>query len=342
MRVVECEAASACALFRCAIYCYTTAYMRLEKTEKLRGWGVTDPSGAEMWDAHPVIPPEGPSLKVWAKLLCYPKKFLLYRALMRDVRKNRARHSRKQPYRILDIGCGTGSTLIDLKRIFGREVEVVGIDVIKLQTEVAQKKLAEHGVYAEVHWYDGTSFPFTGDSFHAVYSSDVLGHVEDVPTWLSEIQRVLKGGGVIAMFAESSIGRHAFARRYLEKKGVNIDPHAEYHISLYSKQELRRLFAAAHLQITTMLGVFWLKLIAHPHEFYESLQSREGFWIIKKFTSLLVKLREKTHPYYAGAAELYGLVEMLTIGRVLEGQGFIILARKPSWRDLSVFGRRKP
>jgi hypothetical protein len=42
----------------------------------------------------------------------------------------------------------------------------------------------------------------------------------------------------------------------------------------------------------------------------------------------LYKIKKKTHPYSTALAELYGLVEMLTVGRWIEAQGYIILAKK--------------
>ena len=52
-------------------------------------------------------------------------------------------------------------------------------------------------MYAEVVWYDGEHLPFDSGSFDAIYTSDVLGHVQNVPAWLKELNRVLKPGGVL-------------------------------------------------------------------------------------------------------------------------------------------------
>ncbi len=302
-------------------------------TDNKLGWGHAAADGSEMWDAHPAVLSDQAGFKDWLRLLFYPKKFFLYRYIARAKRRERGAHSLREPFRILDVGCGTGGSVIDFKRLFGREVEVVGLDVIKMQTEIAEQKIKQHGVYAEIVWYDGTAMPFADLSFDAIYTSDVLGHVEDVPAWLTELNRVLKGGGVIAMFAESKIGKHALIRRYLAHRGVNLDPHAEFHISLYDKYELKILFENAGLFVQQMYSSFWMKFLAHPDELYPALQAQKGLFFLKLINRILYWIKKKLGIVGLAIAELYGLIEMFTIGRWVESQGYVILAKKPGARD---------
>ncbi len=303
-------------------FAYTVACMAIEK--ETLGWGVRSDSGVEIWDTDPVVtsPKAGP--KDWLRLLFYPKKFLLYRAIARAEKNKRT----DEPFRILDVGCGTGASVIDLKKIFGAAVDVVGIDVVPLQIDIAKRKIGEYGVACEVSWYDGLHIPFPDASFDAVYSSDVLGHVRDVPAWLGELRRVLKPGGVVAMFAESKLGQHAWIRKYLFDRGLNVDPHAQFHISLFSKTELQELFASSRFAIQQMYCVFWPAFILHPEEFYSVLSLSKDFPLLRTLNRFFTWLKKKTHPYSTAAVELYGLVEMLTIGRWVESQGYIILAKK--------------
>lgn len=301
----------------------------MNKKEDLEnlGWGELKDEGVEIWDADPVF--TDPEIKPWDwfKLLFYPKKFFLYRYLMK-AKKNYKEKDLRQPFRILDVGCGTGATLVDLKKIFGREVEIVGLDVVKLQIDIAEKKLKHYGVNAEVKYYNGDSFPFPSDHFHAAISSDVLGHVEDVPKWLKEINRVMKKDGSLAMFSESEVGKHAWIRKYLLNRGVNVDPHAEFHISLYSKKELQNLLLEAGFDIEKMYAAFWASFLVHPDEFYEKLQQQEDFTFLRYTNKVLNFIKQKTHPVSTALCEFYGLVEMLTIGRWLETQGYVILGKK--------------
>ena len=171
-------------------------------------------------------------------------------------------------------------------------------------------------------------YPGLDESFDAVYTSDVLGHVEDVRTWLLELNRVLKSNGVLAMFSESKLGKHAWLRNYLFKRGLNVDPHENYHISLYSRTLLHEYIEEAGFYIKRIYSAFWASFLVHPDEFYEKLQSQKKFPVLRCLNKILFLVKKKTHPVSTALGELYGLVEMLTLGRWLEAQGYIILAKK--------------
>ena len=208
----------------------------------------------------------------------YPKKWMLYRyvlsasAACNAMRSIAGRCSVLQCHRVLDVGCGTGAALIDLKKLLGKDADVIGVDVVKLQVELANEKIKKNGVWAEAIWYDGEHLPFPDLSFDAIYTSDVLGHVKDVRQWLAELNRVLKPGGALAMFAESKPGKHAWLRNYLLKRGLNIDPHQQFHISLFGKKTLKEFLDAAGFDVQKMYSIAWAKFLINPEEYYHGLQ----------------------------------------------------------------------
>jgi ubiquinone/menaquinone biosynthesis C-methylase UbiE len=297
----------------------------MPEQHEILGWGKVNNEGSEIWDTNPVFLGDTVTTKDWLKLMFYPKKFLLYRWIRKE---QKARRKEQTIFRVLDVGCGTGASVIDLKKIFGRGADVVGVDVVRLQIDLAKDKIKKHGVYAQVDWYDGFHLPFPDNSFDAVYTSDVLGHVENVSLWLCELNRVLKPGGTLAMFSESKLGKHAWIRRYLFDHGLNVDPHAQFHISLYSKQELKTLLNQSGFKIKFMSSVFWPAFLLHPEEFFDSLQKQKKFPILRALNRVLTKLKKKTYPYSTAFAELYGLLEILTLGRFVESQGYVILCKK--------------
>jgi len=303
------------------------------------GWGIKKESGAEIWDTDPVFLSERVEFKDWCKLLFYPKKWMLYRWIKCGLNNNPKQSSlmmgENECIRILDVGCGTGATLIDFKKMFGRSVEVYGVEVVALQVDLAKQKIKENGVWAEVQYYDGEHLLFDNEYFDAIYTSDVLGHVQNVSNWLRELNRVLKPGGALAMFAESKLGRQAYVRNYLMKRGLNVDPHAEFHISLYSKKELQNLLADAGFVIKKMYSAFWASFFVHPDEFYNALNvetrhasSLRRFFILRNLNRLLFWTKKKLHPYSTALCELYGLIEMYVVGKFIEAQGYVILAKK--------------
>jgi 2-polyprenyl-3-methyl-5-hydroxy-6-metoxy-1,4-benzoquinol methylase len=212
--------------------------------------------------------------------------------------------------------------------MLGTKAEVFGLEVIDKQVKMAKEKMTLHRIQGEIRCYDGQNFPDPDNFFDAVYSSDVLGHVKNVPVWLKEINRILKPGGVSAMFSESKLGKHSYIRNYLMKNSLNVDPHAEFHISLFSKEELRNFFVEAGFQINTMISVFWASFFVHPDEFYLNLQKSKKFPILRRINWLLFWLKKIFHPVSTATAELYGLLEAKIIGKKVEAQGYIITSRK--------------
>jgi len=301
------------------------------------GWGKTTADGSEIWDTDPVFKNEQIEFMDWLKLLFYPKKWFLYRYLkkhlvncLEDKPQAHVIGFEVEPIRILDVGCGTGASLVDFKKMFGRRVEVYGVDVVAIQIDLAKEKIKKHGVWAEAVWYDGETLPFANNYFDAVYTSDVLGHVKNVPSWLKELNRVLKDEGVLAMFAESKLGRHAYARNYLMKRGLNTDPHAEFHISLFAKDTLKEFIEASGFEIDKMYSAFWASFLLHPEEMYHGFcnTDKHRFVILRFINKILYKIKKKLHPYSTAFCELCGLVEMYLIGKRVEAQGYVVLARK--------------
>jgi SAM-dependent methyltransferase len=91
---------------------------------------------------------------------------------------------------LLDIGCSAGYHVRHLVRKAGR---VVAIDVDRVALEVARRRVKSSRV-TFLH-YDGKTLPFADASFDSVSMLDVLEHVTDRPTLVSEIARVLRPGG---------------------------------------------------------------------------------------------------------------------------------------------------
>jgi ubiquinone/menaquinone biosynthesis C-methylase UbiE len=97
---------------------------------------------------------------------------------------------------LLDCGCGPGSITLGLARAVAPG-QTTGIDIDAKQVELAQSLAEEQGV-STVRFEAATVYelPFGDNSFDAVFSNAVLGHLDDPPAALREIYRVLKVGGV--------------------------------------------------------------------------------------------------------------------------------------------------
>ena len=98
--------------------------------------------------------------------------------------------------KVLDVGCGTGTLALTLKRSVGTG-EVHGIDASPEMIEVAKEKAPKAGSAIDFRVALIEAIPFPDATFDLVTSSLMLHHLPDdlKRTGLDEIWRVLKPGG---------------------------------------------------------------------------------------------------------------------------------------------------
>jgi len=98
-----------------------------------------------------------------------------------------------QPLRILDAGCGTGGTTVELRR-FG---QVVGVDLVW----EALLPAAERGLDGSLARGSIDQLPFADAAFDVVTSFEVIYHlgVSSDERALVELRRVLKSGGLLLL-----------------------------------------------------------------------------------------------------------------------------------------------
>ena len=110
-------------------------------------------------------------------------------------------HITAGPERVLDLGCGTGSS-VDAFRAVNPGVQWTGLDIAGSR-EVAQRTRTD----ARFVTFDGVTIPFPDASFDLVYCKQVLEHVARPEALLSEVARVLAPAG---RFAGSTSQLEAF------------------------------------------------------------------------------------------------------------------------------------
>jgi ubiquinone/menaquinone biosynthesis C-methylase UbiE len=116
-------------------------------------------------------------------------------------------------HRVLDIGCGTGSLVMLIKRLHP-DVAVVGLDPDP-KTLARAKRKAERAALS-IRFDQGFSdeLPYAEASFDRVFSSFMFHHLEpdEKQKTLREVRRVLKPGGFLHMldFGGSKSGPDGF------------------------------------------------------------------------------------------------------------------------------------
>jgi ubiquinone/menaquinone biosynthesis C-methylase UbiE len=98
-------------------------------------------------------------------------------------------------HRVLDIGCGTGSLVMLIKRRYP-DVEVVGLDPDPRALARARRKGQRAALSIQLDQGFSDELPYADSSFDRVFSSFMLHHLEtaEKETTLREVCRVLKPG----------------------------------------------------------------------------------------------------------------------------------------------------
>ena len=100
---------------------------------------------------------------------------------------------------VLEIGFGTGNSLVTLIQQTGKSGLVAGVELSPGMIEVARKRIQAKGQErsAQIIRGDGTLLPFARDSFDALFLSFTLELFSEaeIPVVLEECHRVLKREG---------------------------------------------------------------------------------------------------------------------------------------------------
>ncbi len=136
--------------------------------------------------------------------------------------------------KLLEIGCGSGMTLANLKSL-GWNAEGIDFDAKAAQTASLNFNITVHsGSLVEMN--------YPANQFDAILMSHVIEHIFDPVIFLTECSRILKPSGRLVILTPniSSIGFKRFAESW-----VHLDP--PRHLYLFSKQTLCTIAAKAGL-----------------------------------------------------------------------------------------------
>lgn len=100
---------------------------------------------------------------------------------------------------VLDIGGRDAAQALSLAERFG--CRVLSVDPVQANIDSGKDRIAKHGFEHLVESKLGTinRIPAPDDSFEAVFSRDMMGHVEDLEGALTECRRVLRPGGAMVI-----------------------------------------------------------------------------------------------------------------------------------------------
>lgn len=140
--------------------------------------------------------------------------------------------------RVLDAGCGTGRALPPLRAAVGPTGVVLGADLTAAMLRAAARAGRDRD--GTLLLTDVAALPLRSSSLDAVFAAGLIAHLPDPAGNLREIARVVRPGGVFALF--HPIGRAALAAR----QGRTITPD-----DLRAEPNLRSLLTRSGWRMTS-------------------------------------------------------------------------------------------
>ncbi|HSR88881.1 MAG TPA: class I SAM-dependent methyltransferase [Candidatus Udaeobacter sp.] len=140
----------------------------------------------------------------------------------------------KSGAKVLELGCGAGQFIREIKKI-RPDLDCYGCDIS--QHAIALAKQADDGVSYDLSTENNSTY--ADNFFDAVLIFDVLEHVENPSLILSEVNRVLKSGGVFYSFVPCEADSLSFWN-LLYKLGLKKELTRMYagHINKFSRKSL--------------------------------------------------------------------------------------------------------
>lgn len=129
---------------------------------------------------------------------------------------------KEKPKKILEVGCGEGANLVNLKTM-GFEGELIGVDSSIAKIDFAKRQV----LGAKFRLANAYRLPFNSQQFALVFAKNLLHHLADPKRAIREMTRVCRAGGKVMIFEGNgrNIFNFFFAHLFLaEKKGIESTP----------------------------------------------------------------------------------------------------------------------
>ena len=221
---------------------------------------------------------------------------------------------------VLDLGCGFGRHAFEAAR---RGAHVVALDAGRDEVEGVRATLAAMFEAGEIAAAtpavavqgDALALPFGDGTFDRVICSEVLEHVDEDLAAMSELARVLRPGGTLAVTVPRQVPERinwALSDEYHNVPGG--------HIRIYSRRVLESRLASVGLRVS---GHHYAHGLHSPYWWLKCLvgTTNEGNWLVRQYHRLLVWDIMK-HPALTRAldAALNPLI----------GKSLVVYAKKPA------------
>lgn len=181
--------------------------------------------------------------------------------------------------RVLEIGCGNGSTLAALGSAFE---ELYGMELSNVRAEAARKNLKDYKaeiISASIE----ERTPYPDEYFDCIVWGDVIEHVVDLWAAMDEIVRLLKTSGklitvtpnVAKIKARLRLLMGIFPSTSAPSEGFDVRPGEMFdggHLHYFTYEMMKKLYRNYGLKVVEEIGIGKYGRI---HDFYKTLLSAE-------------------------------------------------------------------
>ncbi len=156
--------------------------------------------------------------------------------------------------KMLDLGCGTGYHMANYRR---RGFEMTGVDGSAEMLKEARQINPE----IEFHQSDVTDVPLESGQFDFVVSIEVIRYLPQPKAYISEIERLLKPGGVAVVTAAPPLQANLYPLVNLATSTFKIGSLTNLRQFFHGAGRLRRDFGAAGFSDIKIHGVYGGSLV---------------------------------------------------------------------------------
>lgn len=114
------------------------------------------------------------------------------------------------PGRVLDVGCGTGTTTLAIARRLGPSGHVVGIDVSEPMLTAARARAAREGIAADFVRADAQTYAFAPATFDMIVSRFGVMFFDDPVRAFANLRRAATDNGSLRLIAWRSAADNPF------------------------------------------------------------------------------------------------------------------------------------
>jgi len=201
---------------------------------------------------------------------------------------------------VVDVGCGTG--ILSFLALEKGASRISCVDISKLMLEKCREKSITKGYTDNViSFYEGDAekLPFGDSTFDVVFLNMVLGMVPNHQATITELTRILRPGGKIALSAQGPA--HYMEAIEAVVKSMNMRYFWDHRVEFWprNEKEIKAFFINAGLDNIQTERLTWIEEFENGGEVFDYFASTSGLWWHHRLPpEIRNKETEKTRTYF--------------------------------------------